>query len=1121
MEILGQTLGNYRIDSLLGEGGTGDVYKAYDLARQRDVALKLVHSHLAHQPSFRERFSTKLREAAEMDHAGIVKVLDFGQHKDQLYVVMEYLHGANLRRLLDELINKRKWLPLEHALLMIEELCQTVEYARSRGVLLRDIDPNNLILKPDLHNQTRPFQIVLTDLGLGEILEKPGVTHEGTVLGEPAYMSPEQVLGKETDARSSVYSLGILLYELVVGLLPFSIRNITEAILYHTKEVPPPPRSILPKLPEELERVILKALEKDPDNRYQNAAELESALTGAITASGTLRNADTPHDVSLFAKKPESLLEPSQAGSITVWEEAEEAKTEFQPAAEVSSARILPTISIEVKDKDGTPQLFTFQFATVSFGRGKDNQIVLDDPKVSRQHGRVTWDGTNYYVTDLNSSNGIYMEKQRLQPEAPQVWDPRHEIRIGGFTLRLVSETSSHTIIEGPPPIAREPAVELREPISVTPQQLTAEAGTGVTAIVSVFNPGPLVDRFTLSVNGIPEEWAPHLPLQVDVEAGQTKDIPLTVDIPRVPEARAGRHQIMIQAASQRNPVKNLAVRLTLTVAAYTQFRTELNPQRLQTDQAGQLTIANQGNLRETFNVFFADDLNDLSFQPPQFQVRIAEGHSAITEFRAQLRRFRLLGGEKTHPFSAQVSLPRGEPQILRGDVVSRALLPVWVPAIFVPFFCLLMAGLLFIIAPPIPIPGLGKSTSTVTPTAELTLTPSATPEPGAPTVEEWCVYLKDQPPSSFTNCPIQVKAMPGQVLIIHWRVSNATQLTVDPIGDQPFSGEIQYEVTTTTTQISLRANNAENKKNQKTTQIIVVLPTATMTPITPSSTPNTPSSTPITPTPPTATKSSTPTTPSPTPVPLTAIITVNNKPYDGTKSATFSCELNGVKVSDDVDCAGGSATFFSKNIGTWDVTITGLTLSGADAAKYRLSSTSAADSAQITPAMLTASINANDKTYDGNVSASFTCILSGTKLLDTVTCVGGSATFSSKNAGQQRTVTATGLALSGPDAGNYTVNDTATDPANISPATLTPSIIAEDKIDDDTTSAEFKCNLSGVIAPDNVSCSGGTATFEDAEVGNDKLVTATGLGLSGSDAGNYVLATTTATDRANITPKP
>jgi len=240
-ELIGQSLDRYQIVSLLGEGGMGAVFKARDITLQRDVAVKIMHPQFARRPDFRERFLQEARTAARLDHPGIVQVFDFGQARSHLYIVMEFIPGDNLRQMLQGLSSTNQWIVLAEAIQIVQQVSLALDYAHQQGVLHRDIKPDNVMLKPK-PTDALPYRPVITDLGLAKLHEGGVMTVEGTSMGTPAYMSPEQAMGQATDARSDVYSLGILLYELAVGQLPFPVKTITEAIRYHTKEPPPPPR---------------------------------------------------------------------------------------------------------------------------------------------------------------------------------------------------------------------------------------------------------------------------------------------------------------------------------------------------------------------------------------------------------------------------------------------------------------------------------------------------------------------------------------------------------------------------------------------------------------------------------------------------------------------------------------------------------------------------------------------------------------------------------------------------------------------------------------------------------------------------------------------------------------
>jgi hypothetical protein len=252
----------------------------------------------------------------------------------------------------------------------------------------------------------------------------------------------------------------------------------------------------------------------------------------------------------------------------------------------------------------------------------------------------------------------------------------------------------------------------------------------------------------------------------------------------------------------------------------------------------------------------------------------------------------------------------------------------------------------------------------------------------------------------------------------------------------------------------------------------------------------------------------------------VTALVSANNKVYDGTTTATLSSSsLNGVLGSDDVSLTGGTATFATKSVSTGKtVTVSGLTLSGTDAANYSLGSTSATTTADITPRTLTVSATALNKMYDGTTSATVT--LSDNRVAgDSLTTSYTSATFANKNVGTARTVSISGISISGSDAANYSANTSASTTANITPASVTALVSANNKVYDGTTAATLASRaLSGVLGSDDVSLTGGTAAFASKSVGIARPVTVSGLNLSGADAANYQLGSTSANTTADIT---
>ena len=300
--LIGQSLGRYKITKLLGEGGMGAVFLGTDVTLQREVAIKIMHPHMAQDASFRERFLQEARTAARLDHPSIVQVHDFGQEGSLLYIVMNFIQGANLRDMLDDLKAQNTWIPLPEAVEIVRQVSLAIDYAHHQGVLHRDLKPSNIMIEPEA-TEGLPYRPVLTDLGLARLMQGQRITQAGLSMGTPTYMSPEQASGQPTDARSDVYSLGIMLYELSVGQPPFAVSSITEAIRFHTQEPPPPPRSIRPDLPVRLEQVILKALVKDPNQRWASAGALAQAIA-ALALSGAQDGAAPPSHLSRLVRLP-------------------------------------------------------------------------------------------------------------------------------------------------------------------------------------------------------------------------------------------------------------------------------------------------------------------------------------------------------------------------------------------------------------------------------------------------------------------------------------------------------------------------------------------------------------------------------------------------------------------------------------------------------------------------------------------------------------------------------------------------------------------------------------------------------------------------------------------------
>jgi len=274
---MNKTIADYTISRLLGQGGMAEVYEGLDPALDRPVAVKLIHPRLAVDAQFEERFRREARLVAGLRHPHIVQVYDYQVTADGPVMVMEYLPGGSLKDRLDDLRSRGERMALPEAARIVDALASALDYAHRRGAVHRDVKPANVLFD-------REGAPVLADFGIARILDDEiGLTQPGTIIGTPAYLSPEQAAGEIVSPASDLYSLGVVLYELVSGAPPF--QGTTTAILTsHASATPPPLRSRLPHLPAAVDQMVQQALAKRPADRFPSGAALAQAFRAAIGA---------------------------------------------------------------------------------------------------------------------------------------------------------------------------------------------------------------------------------------------------------------------------------------------------------------------------------------------------------------------------------------------------------------------------------------------------------------------------------------------------------------------------------------------------------------------------------------------------------------------------------------------------------------------------------------------------------------------------------------------------------------------------------------------------------------------------------------------------------------------
>jgi len=268
--------GRYELVELVGTGGMSSVYKAHDRLLERNVALKVLHPHYGDDEEYVERFRREARAVAQMSHPNIVTVIDRGEDDGQQYIVFEYVDGENLK----QLVERNGPLPARRAVELGIEMGDALAFAHEHGLVHRDVKPQNVLLTPD-------GEAKVTDFGIARSLDvEQGVTQTGTVLGTSNYLSPEQASGKPVTPATDVYSLGVVLYELLTGEVPFPGENFVAVAMKHINEPPPDLAEKRPDVPLRLVAAVQRALEKDPERRFGSMDQFVWELRQCLAEMG-------------------------------------------------------------------------------------------------------------------------------------------------------------------------------------------------------------------------------------------------------------------------------------------------------------------------------------------------------------------------------------------------------------------------------------------------------------------------------------------------------------------------------------------------------------------------------------------------------------------------------------------------------------------------------------------------------------------------------------------------------------------------------------------------------------------------------------------------------------------
>ncbi|MFZ0545306.1 MAG: protein kinase [Candidatus Promineifilaceae bacterium] len=703
--LIGRQLDNYRIDALLGEGGMGSVYRAYDVNLARPVAVKVMHPQFANQSVFRQRFLQEAQAAARLsDHTSIVNIYDFGLEADNLFMVMEFVPGASLGVFVSRLQDQNRVVKLSETLLILAQVADALGYAHRRGVVHRDVKPDNILLRP-LEEPDRPGELpiraVVTDFGLAKLLEGGVQTQTGTFMGTLPYMSPEQCMGRELDGRSDIYSLGVILYLLSTGQLPFDIKSPTDAVMKHMNAVPPNPTDVRPGLPVSVENIIKTAIAKAPGQRFQRGEDMAEALRQA--ASGL-----TDEDVTRFAP-PQSIVSLATQ-LLPAGYKAEPSRLGFDMTALPGEERLLIAQSGE------SPESVTLEKDNYTIGRSSTNDIVLTGEGISRNHLRIerTPDG-GWRVVDLGSTNGSFLGDNRLLPDIPERWEPGQALRIGLYAINLqkidrpagplgvpaAGAAGTYLATEQSPRPAFNVPGQLG--LVINPSNIDVTPGNRADIQVELLNQGSTVGHFIVSVEGLYPEWVTVPNHALQLLPGASGALPLTIHVPRESRATADqRHfQVVIRREGDSHPLTTADCQLT--IQPFSQFSMDMRPLRLQSGGVCRVLVKNEGNTPMSFGISGRDPAESITFlaagspaSPGSLTVGPGERETMDLQIKAKERP--LIGSTRTVPFEVHVRPANGQQQTMAGQLDVGPVLPRWLiplALILMIVLCLTTGGLL------------------------------------------------------------------------------------------------------------------------------------------------------------------------------------------------------------------------------------------------------------------------------------------------------------------------------------------------------------------------------------------------------------------------------------------
>jgi hypothetical protein len=636
--VAGRVLGDYRLESALGTGTLGETFGALNVRSGIPAAVKLVFARLTGDPDFADRFRRQLSIVSGVHADHVMPVTSYAELQRQYYIVTELATAGSLRGLLQRRATE---LPLWRGLEIVRQAALGLTALHAQSVWHGDMKPENILLESAASAAgDKPVRVRarVSDAGLTHLIESTATVGGNMAVGSPAYLSPEQCRGVKVDGRSDVYSLGLVLYEVVTGFPPFQIKTLGDAVEKHLHTAPPSPRSVVPSLPASLDALIRRCLAKGPDERFASASELASALEGVAQEVG----APSLPEIVLRAERP-SVHARDDRPKVVLRDEPS-----ARGAAEVAAPPPPPARVVFRPPGDGigVPVVQPLAAAPGPAAAPADQMTAAELPPVNVVRRPTT---------------------PQLRPSA------------------LPPDSGDRGAGAGPARRSR------RITIAVEPETLTLTPGVPTLVRVTVANTGHLVDHFPVTVEGVPDGWVEGPAKPAQLIPGARTTVPLKVLVPRACAQRAGEYHATVRVQSRDKPEESNAVDCRWTVQPFTASSVSLAPQRAQGWRQAQFqaVLANDGNAPANYALSAVDDEQKLryTFVPPTASVEPCQRQTIAITAHAPIR---WIGTTQSRPFTARVqrlapaagSPPTEPPVVAQGQFVHRPIIPLWVPPV-------------------------------------------------------------------------------------------------------------------------------------------------------------------------------------------------------------------------------------------------------------------------------------------------------------------------------------------------------------------------------------------------------------------------------------------------------